>query len=486
MTGFLRRRSPWFWGGVIIASALLMRLISLGLYPLMDTSEARYGEMVRLMVETGDWITPHFDYGVPFWGKPPLFVWLSALSFKLFGVNEFAARLPSLLAAAGTMAFVWKLASFHYQATGHRHHANLSVLLLTSTAMFLVLAGALLADPVMLLSITMILTAFWIGWNSQDAKQATLWRYLFFVGCGIALLAKGPVALVLAGLPIFFWCLPKGRLLTLWQRFPWISGTLLTALIAVPWYIAAELKTPGFLEYFLIGEHFGRYVDEGWDGDRYGNAHIRPIGTIWIRFLEGGLPWTLVLVAIALKLCWHRYKHGERISISEWQGFLLCWLMAPLAFFTFATNIIWTYALPVMPPLALLLADRWGNDWNRLSRRLLSTALIVPVLTCVMVAVMMQDGGKKSQKHIIAAIKAQEVENPGEIIYLSKRPFSARFYSAGKAILVENPEEIPQLIDNNLTDFIATKDDRNQLPEDLQKRFIEVSRYRDWTLWLEK
>ena len=92
-----RQQTLWFFGTLIIVGALLMRLLSLGMYPLMDTSEARYGEMVRLMVETNDWITPYFDYDVPFWGKPPLFIWMSAISFKLFGINEFAARLPSLL-----------------------------------------------------------------------------------------------------------------------------------------------------------------------------------------------------------------------------------------------------------------------------------------------------------------------------------------------------------------------------------------------------
>ena len=488
---FFNQRPPWFWGGCVILGAFLIRLISLGLYPLMDTSEARYGEMVRLMVETNDWITPYFDYDFPFWGKPPLFIWLSALSFHLFGINEFAARLPSLLVSAATLGLTWKLASFQYQAAGHKHHAHLAALILTTTAMFLVLSGALLADPVMLLSITLTLTAFWIGWNSQEEKQANLWRYLFFVGCAISLLAKGPAALVLAGLPIFFWCLPKKRLVRLWQSFPWVKGTLLCALIALPWYIIAELKTPGFLEYFLVGEHFGRYLEEGWEDDRYGAAHIRPLGTIWIRFLQGGFPWSLALVVIGLLWVRSLFKREdfkeERSAPDFWQSFLLCWLIAPLVFFTFASNIIWTYALPVMPPLALLLADRWGNQWPKMHHRLLATATVTPVLTLIMVIVMMNDGGKKSQKYLVAAMKEQQVDSPGHLLYLSKRPFSARYYSAGKAILVEQTGEILSLIDNDKTDFLATKKDRDkELPKELQERFTKVASYRDWTLWQER
>ncbi|NMS31044.1 ArnT family glycosyltransferase, partial [Vibrio parahaemolyticus] len=88
---------------LLLAFALLLRLISLAAYPLMDTTEARYGEMARLMVETGNWLTPQFDYGVPFWGKPPLFTWMSAYGIELFGLNEFAVRAPHWLAGVATI-----------------------------------------------------------------------------------------------------------------------------------------------------------------------------------------------------------------------------------------------------------------------------------------------------------------------------------------------------------------------------------------------
>ncbi|HAS62691.1 MAG TPA: dolichyl-phosphate-mannose--protein mannosyltransferase, partial [Vibrio sp.] len=82
----------------ILGASLFIRLISLGAYPLMDTTEARYGEMARLMTETGNWLTPQFDYGVPFWGKPPLFTWMSASGIEVLGINEFAVRLPHWIA----------------------------------------------------------------------------------------------------------------------------------------------------------------------------------------------------------------------------------------------------------------------------------------------------------------------------------------------------------------------------------------------------
>lgn len=474
----------WLNGTLIVIFALLLRLVSLGLYPLMDTSEARYGEMVRLMVETNDWITPYFDYDVPFWGKPPLFVWLSAISFHVFGINEFAARLPSLLTSIGTLWLTWTLAAFQL----NHNAARLAVLILTTSAMFIVLSGALLADPVMVFSITLILTGFWIGWNSTHPRQATLWRYLFFVGCALAALAKGLAAIVLAGLPVFVWCLFRGQLLVLWQRFPWITGTLLSCAIALPWFIAAELKTPGMLEYMIIGEHFSRYLSSGWQGDRYGAAHIRPYGTIWLFFLLGGFPWSLVLAGSVIKRCWLRLKHKTPLQLSEWGWFLLCWILSLLLFFSLASNMIWTYALPMMPPLALALASIWSQSLtNTALRRFLAGACITPVLMAIIVSVMMGDGGKKSQKTMMKATQAVGIHNLGEILYLHKRPFSSRFYSHGKSRLVETADEITVTINNGKTDFLATRKGAfNNLPIALKERFTPIHTYREWTLWQEQ
>ena len=473
--------SPGGIASCIILSAILIRFIALGLFPLQDTSEARYGEMVRLMVETNDWITPYFDYDVPFWGKPPLFIWMSALSMKVFGVNEFAVRFPALLCGILVMGLCWQLAQFQLG----RIQAKLAVLILVSTAMFLVLSGTVLADPVMLLSITLIMTGFWIGWHSPDQREKRLWQYLFFAGCGIALLSKGPVVLVIAGLPIFFWCLPKGRLLQFWQTFPCIIGVLLTLLVALPWYIAAELKTPGFLEYFVVGEHFSRYVDSGWDGDQYGSAHIKPLGTIWIRWIQGGAPWSVVIVFIALKRCWHRVR-GAKTGVSSWEGFLWLWLLTPLLFFTFSKNLIWTYALPVAPAMALLLTTRWETFWQQQPLRILATATLVPILMLGAAIAFSMDVGKPSQKTLINTIKDVQTEYSGHIVYWQKRPFSARYYSEGKALLFQETKSLREALNNKQQNFLITNERAFKgLPEDIQQRFKELKRYRNWVLWQE-
>ncbi|WP_257275225.1 glycosyltransferase family 39 protein [Endozoicomonas sp. SESOKO4] len=479
----LKSSSRWFWVSLLILIAVLIRLLSLGLYPLMDTSEARYGEIVRLMVETNDWVIPYFDYGIPFLGKPPLFIWLSAVSFKLFGINEFAARSPSLICSLGILALVWKLA--HFQMG--KQQAKITVLFLITSATFLVLSGALLADPVMTLTITLILCSFWMGWHYQDKSMALRWQYLFFAGCGLAFLAKGLAAVVLAGGPIFLWCLPKARLITLWHTFPWIKGTVLAAAIALPWYISAEIRNPGLLEYMFIGEHFSRYLDSGWQGDEYGNAHVHMLGAIWGYLLAGGFPWTFVLLGVVITQLWKFWQTKPTLQLQEWDYFLLCWLLFLPLFFTFTANLIWTYTLPVMPALALIIARLFGERWPSHSGKLIALATLTPLLMIITTIVMMNDGGKKSQKYLVAGMMTHPAEQPGHLIYFMKRPFSARFYSQGQALLAFDEEEILDQLHKNRRDFLATRDGNiNMLSDPLRERFEKVSEYRNWTLWVEK
>ncbi|MDP0590213.1 MAG: glycosyltransferase family 39 protein [Candidatus Endonucleobacter bathymodioli] len=472
--------SPLFIAPAVCLISFLIRLATIGLYPLQDTSEARYGEMTRLMIETGNWITLWFDYDVPFWGKPPLFIWLSAISCKLFGINEFAARLPSLLVSMSITALAFRLALFQLGQSAGR----LVLLILPTTVIFLVLSGTILAEPTMLLSITMILTAFWIGWHSENPRQVRFWQYTFFIGCAIALLAKGMAALILAGLPIFIWCLPERKLITLWQKFPWIKGTLLTLLIASPWYIAAEMQTPGFLQYFFIGEHFQRYLDNGWSGDLYGAAHVVPIGSIWLLWLASCLPWTPFLIIIAFR--WVRGRiGGNSYKINSWRLFLLLWLFCPLIFFTFAKNVIWTYVLPVTPAVALLLADHWQDTWHLYQKRILATTILAPLLIIVFTVLIINGYGQKSHKQLMQIVEQQGLDNPG-ILFLYGTSFSSRFYSDGKAISIDSIQHLQDTLeDRSRNYFLATQDDDfSHLPDTIRSQFKEIARYEDWTLYL--
>lgn len=298
-----------------------------------------------------------------------------------------------------------------------------SAIILSSSAIGLVSAGAVMTDEFLLLCVGLCMVGFWrcvgecsvanvassqecgsekatiakdtkTSKTSKTSKTKRLWGYAFFVGIGLGLLAKGPLILVLAGVPLvgFVLLVFLARRFcdcaSLWldfRHFPLFSGSVLALLIALPWYVACEARSEGFLEYFIVGEHFKRFLVSGWEGDLYGSAHSRRLGSIWLFFLVAFLPWSVAFVGF---LCTFvakifgrdssvpnaqknsEFKHLSGISKRVYNAiftpllannakslYLTLWLLTPLAFFTLSRNVLWTYVLPCALPFSILLAQ---------------------------------------------------------------------------------------------------------------------------------
>lgn len=428
--------------GWALAVLLGVRLLSLGLYPLMDNTEARYADISRVMFVLGDWVTPWFDVGVPFWGKPPLSFWTTAVSYSVFGVNEFAARLPHFLAALGVgwLAWGWALQR-------SRQEALTAAALLAGCSLMLVSAGAVMTDMTLAVGTTLAMRGFWLGLHGM-AGQRQREGWLFFIGLSIGLLAKGPLVLVLAGLPLGLWTLFNRQLGRVWRDLPWLRGGLLMLLLAGPWYALAEWRTPGFLDYFLLGEHWHRFVTSGWIGDRYGVAHSARWGSIWLYALVAVLPWALLLPLAGW--AWRPATAQAAAPEPALQRYLILWSLAPLVFFTFARNILWTYALPALPALALLGAG-WLNrraDPQRVNRLLTGGLLLSAALFAGFVMFM----NMKSMEdfHTTRALVAHTAElnnthrsaPPKPLVFYPARPYSAAFYSRGQAEQITSAEAL--------------------------------------------
>jgi len=421
----------------LLAAMFLLRLLTLGSYPLMDTSEARYGEIARVMLATGNWITPQEFPGTPFWAKPPLYAWLSAAAMRLLGVNEFALRLPSLLCALVVLLLSanWAAALQARRGTATAPWAGLIAAALLFTGLgFFAAAGAVMTDPALAACSTAMLAAFHAV-VLRGARRAA-WRYGFFVAIGIGMLAKGPVVLLYGGLPIALWTLWQRRLGTVWSALPWIGGTVLAALLSVPWYIAAERATPGFVYYFLLGEHVMRFLQPGWRGDLYGTAHAEPMGMIWVYFACALGVQTLLAGGAAVAGVRSRQGGGPDAAAGDGsRSYLLLAVLVPVAFFSFAGNIIWTYVLPVLGPLAVLLADflaaRIGAPaWRRALALTLGTS--AAALLVLMVLVVPGHINAHSSASLVAQWRARQLSAPGPLLYLGlKAPASLRFYAEG-------------------------------------------------------
>ena len=145
--------SNYIFVSVIIL--LIFRFIILGAIPLLDKTEARYGEIARLMYETKEWIVLQIDYGIPFWAKPPLSTWLSAISFNVFGVNEIAARLPYFLLNILILIILGNWVK------GFKKSFFLPAFILLTTPEFLIHTGVVSTDTALSFSITLIMISFW-------------------------------------------------------------------------------------------------------------------------------------------------------------------------------------------------------------------------------------------------------------------------------------------------------------------------------------
>ena len=198
---------------VSIIGLLLIRLFLNAYVPLMDKTEARYGEIARIMAETGNWITPQIDYGVPFWAKPPLSTWLSALSIKLFGVTEFALRLPAFLLSVGLIAILRPFVK-------DKLHFLLTAFIILTIPEFLLHMGVVSTDTTLAFCTAMIFLSFWKFINEDNAWY---WKYLIFVFVGLGILAKGPIVIILTAPPIFIWVVYYKKLLSTLKKLPWIN-----------------------------------------------------------------------------------------------------------------------------------------------------------------------------------------------------------------------------------------------------------------------
>jgi 4-amino-4-deoxy-L-arabinose transferase-like glycosyltransferase len=429
----LKRIEPWFW---VLAAILLSRFIGMALFPLVDTTEPRYAEIARLMAETGDWITPWFEPGVPFWGKPPLSFWAQAASLKIFGLSEFSLRLPAWFATIGIVWLTWCLSKLARGVVV----ARWSTLVLSTMALTYISAGAVMTDTFLVFGTTLSLVSVWF----VLAGRSDFWRWLFFVGLAIGLLAKGPLALILTSAPLVLWAAIFRQRLEPLKRMPWLLGSLLTLVIALPWYVLAELKTPGFLNYFIIGEHFSRFLDPGWAGDLYGSAHDRTKGMIWIFWLWASFPWGIIgLVGFGFAAARGRTKDIFSGAVQDASTlYLLFCAITPMMFFTLAGNTLWTYILPSLPFSAILIAG-WASrvDFRPWSRIRSGAVLLAPVLTTLFVFIGLSGVTPlKTEKQLISRYESIQQSGDSPIFYIGEMPFSARFYSLGDAVEVTSTE----------------------------------------------
>jgi 4-amino-4-deoxy-L-arabinose transferase-like glycosyltransferase len=338
------------------------------LRPLWEPDEARYAEIPREMLEKGDWLTPTLNY-VPYFEKPPLQYWLSALSMKLFGLNAVAARLPLALASALALWCAWRLA----RRLGARDPRWAMVMTATGLLAF-VTGQVLLLDGLFAALVVLCLTAALEAVAARfEDRPALAWTLLAHGALAAAMLTKGLAGPVLAGGTVILSLgltrnEPRLRSAVLGVLFHPL-GLLLLVGLAAPWFVWVNRVNPGHAQYFFVHEHFARFSSHVHERQGSENGLLDKLYFVGI-LLVGLLPW-LSASLIGLKRGWVFIRSaatGPRAPaapLHRWVvGTLLLALAWPLFFFTFSGSKLPPYILPVIVPLMALACalEREGEE----------------------------------------------------------------------------------------------------------------------------
>ena len=314
----------------------------LGDYGLIDPDEGRYAEIAREMLETGDFVTPRLNY-VKYFEKPALHYWLTAIAFALFGQNEFAARLTPVLCALGGAWVVFTLARRRWGPDAGFY----AVVVLSTGLLWFAVARLNILDMTVSFFITLSLAGFWKGCGEKGCEEKKSRRYLslFYGGMALATLSKGLIGVVLPGGVVFCYILWTRR----WKlilRSLYGPGIALFFLLTLPWFWAVCRANDDFFYFFFVQEHFLRYTTS--IHDRY-----QPFW-FFVPVLAGGLsPWTGLLPDMFRAIRAEAGSAGQNEDRS-FGLFLSLWFAVPFVFFSLSSSKLVPYAVPCLPPLAIL------------------------------------------------------------------------------------------------------------------------------------
>ena len=313
----------------IFAALFILYFWGLGAYGLLDHDEGRYSEIPREMLEKGDFITPTLNY-LLYFEKPALHYWQTALSFKIFGLNEFGARFfPSLLGLFGVF-FTWLFAKKLYD----EDTANLTAVVLGTSILYYTIAHINITD--MTVSFYLILSLFAFYFYFTENKK--IWAFVFYAAMALAVLTKGLIGIVLPG-GVIFWFMIFTRRWDIIKKLLYWPGILLFFIISVPWFYMVNKVNPGFFHFFFIQEHFLRYATK---------MHNRyEAWWFFIPVILGGLfPWVIGLFLSAKNI----------ISKKHDALFLMLWVVVMLIFFSISSSKLIPYIIPLFPPLLVIIA----------------------------------------------------------------------------------------------------------------------------------
>jgi 4-amino-4-deoxy-L-arabinose transferase-like glycosyltransferase len=368
-----RTRADWL---LLLGFCIFLFFYGLGSFGLIGADEPRYAQVAREMLTRHDWITPTLG-GKVWLEKPVLYYWQAMLSFSVFGVSDWAARVPSAVDASlmvlGVYLFLRRL----------RPGFQLDGALMTAAAAGVVGFARAAATDVPLAAMFALAMMAWYAWWESSEK-----RFLggFYVCLALATLAKGPVAPFLASAIIVLFA-TFAKDFGVIRKTLWIPGVLLFIVVAAPWYVAVQLRNPEFFRIFFLEHNLARFGT-----NRY--HHPQPFWfCIPVITLEL-IPWTVFTAVAAVETVrgWWSERSAVFDSGDALSAFLVLWLAFPLLFFSISQSKLPGYIVPALPAGALLVAEylrrHIGDEdrtplWLAILHAAVAAAPVIPALMIV-------------------------------------------------------------------------------------------------------
>ncbi len=368
----------------LVASAIYLGCI-VSPPSLMDDVDAAVAQVSRNMVTSGDWITPRAD-GIVFLEKPALFYWPIAVAFKLFGIHDWAARIPFALSAIGLACLT---CAFGIWAFGRKAGLCAGLCIGTCVGLFL-FTRIVIPDVTLTLIIALTMWAFLRALDEEE-PHPRWWAFALAASIGTGVMLKSLIGAVfpIATGVLYLFATKQFFVARTWKRLRPISGFFIALLVAAPWHILATLRNPpyfslalhagpgeyhGFLWFYLINEQILRFLNLRYPRD----YNTVPRVWFWLFHFLWLFPWSVYFPAI-FKLSFKPIDRAGRTRLLA-----ICWIGFILAFFTLSTTQEY-YSMPCYPAMALLLGSAMaaGNEWIRRGTRVLSVIAGCAGLACI-------------------------------------------------------------------------------------------------------
>ena len=318
-------------------------LYGLGQFGLIGADEPRYAQVAREMLERHDWITPTLG-GRPWLEKPPLYYWQAMMAYAIFGASDWAARLPSVLDASLLIVAVYLF------LRRFRPGFALDGALITASAAGIVgYARAASTDMALAAAFSIGMLGWW-AWRESGKK---IYLAIFYGFMALGTLAKGPVAPLLAAAVIVLYASAVRELRVILKSL-WLPGIILFCVIALPWYVAVQMRNPEFFREFIVQQNFGRFSENLYH-------HSEPFWYYLPVTALALVPWTIFVIAAlvqAMRWLWDQRSVTGSANVDfekQFSIFASCWLVVPVLFFSISQSKLPGYILPAIPAGALVL-----------------------------------------------------------------------------------------------------------------------------------